>query len=240
MKLRHSSLCLSLLFLLAHQVSPGQQPGTAPGESIANLGPLVEGVNSLKSELRQYHDCTGTAGCYQKDLELQADRAIAFLRTRASHHDANERLALVLDIDETSLSNWDEMSTANFEYDSKSFNSWVESAQAPAIPGTLRVYNEARQLGVKVFFLTGRPDSQRASTETNLRVRGFSTWQQLIMRSPEQGKMTALIYKTVERAKIVAAGYRIALNIGDQWSDLRGVPEAEYSVKYPDPYYFIQ
>ena len=38
----------------------------------------------------------------------------------------------------------------------------------------------------------------------------------------------------------MAAGYRIVLNVGDQWSDLRGKPEAEYSVKYPDPYYFIK
>jgi hypothetical protein len=30
------------------------------------------------------------------------------------------------------------------------------------------------------------------------------------------------------------------LNVGDQWSDLKGTPEAEYSVKYPDPYYFLK
>jgi hypothetical protein len=26
---------------------------------------------------------------------------------------------------------------------------------------------------------------------------------------------------------------------GGQWSDLRGKPESEYSVKYPKPYYYI-
>jgi hypothetical protein len=31
----------------------------------------------------------------------------------------------------------------------------------------------------------------------------------------------------------------LILNVGDQWSDLKGVPEAEFSVKYPDPYYFL-
>jgi predicted secreted acid phosphatase len=92
---------------------------------------------------------------------------------------------------------------------------------------------------VKVFFLTGRPEAQRASTETNLRLRGFNTWQQLILRKPEEAKMTALAYKSGERAKIAAMGYRIILNVGDQWSDLRGTPEAEFSVKYPDPFYFI-
>jgi len=233
-------------FLLVAVVSvvPAQQPPvTAPvvsSESIPNLGPLLDRVNALKSELRQYHACTCSCGCYTKDLNLEADRAVAFLRTRTAHRRSNEKLAMILDIDETTLSNWDQMSTANFEYDSKSFNAWVESSQAPAIPGTLRVYKEAQRLGVSVFFLTGRPEGQRASTETNLRLRGFSSWQQLILRGPDEGKMTALAYKSAERAKIVDSGYRIVLNIGDQWSDLRGNPQAEYSVKYPDPYYFIK
>jgi acid phosphatase len=238
----------SLLILIASFafINPlsAQQPKatapTAPGEAIANLGPLLDRVNALKSELREYHACSDKFGCYAKDLDLEADRAIAFLRKRAGHLRPGEKLAMVLDIDETTLSNWDEMSTANFEFDSKTFNAWVESAQAPAIPGTLRVYDEAQRLGVSVFFLTGRSESQRASTETNLRLRGFSKWQQLIMRNPDQGQMTALVYKSAERARIVAAGYRIILNIGDQWSDLGGNPQAEYSVKYPDPFYFIK
>jgi hypothetical protein len=29
------------------------------------------------------------------------------------------------------------------------------------------------------------------------------------------------------------------LNVGDQWSDDKGNPQAEFFVKYPDPYYFI-
>jgi len=38
---------------------------------------------------------------------------------------------------------------------------------------------------------------------------------------------------------MIAKGYTLALNVGDQWSDLKGKPGAEFSVKYPDPYYFI-
>ena len=29
--------------------------------------------------------------------------------------------------------------------------------------------------------------------------------------------------------QIAGAGYTLALNVGDPWSDLRGKPEAEYS-----------
>ena len=239
--MKFSFIRLTLLLMFVVPVAVAQQSRTAPlapSESIPNLGPLLDKVNAVKSELRQYYACSCTCGCYAKDMDIEADRAVAFLEARA-HRRENEKLALVLDIDETTLSNWDEMSGANFEYDSKAFNAWVESAQAPAIQGTLRIYNAAQRLGVRVFFLTGRPEAQRASTETNLRLRGFSTWQQLILRKPEQAKMKALAYKSGERANIAAAGYRIILNVGDQWSDLRGEPEAELSVKYPDPFYFI-
>ena len=237
------SLFICMACFTGRPLSPAQEvPRTAPvavGESIPNLAPLLDRVNAQKAELRQYYACSCTCGCYAKDLDLEADRAVAFLEARAHRRD-NEKAALILDIDETTLSNWEEMSGANFEYDSKAFNAWLESAQAPAIPGTLRIYNAAQRLGVRVFFLSGRPEAQRASTETNLRLRGFGTWQELILRKPEEAKMTALEYKSLERAKIAAAGYRIILNVGDQWSDLRGKPEAEFSVKYPDPFYFIK
>ena len=203
----------------------------APGERIPNL-------DALKAELKQYHECTCKCGCYAKDLDHQADRAIAFLRSRAANHSPQEKLALVLDIDETTLSNYEEMEKAGFAYDSAVFNAWVNSAKAPAIPGTLRIYKEAQRLGVTVFFITGRPDTERAATEQNLSAQGYKNWQQLFLRTAQSPKQTEE-YKSGARAAIVAQGYRIVLNVGDQWSDDRGKPQAEFFVKYPDPYYFI-
>jgi predicted secreted acid phosphatase len=189
----------------------------APSERIPNL-------DTLKDELKQYHACTCTCGCYAKDLDLQAERAIAFLRQRAARRGPNDKLGLVLDIDETTLSNYEETEKAGFAYDAKAFNAWVESAQAPAIQGTLRIFNEAKRLGVSVFFLTGRGEAERAATEQNLRGQGFEGWQELILRKAGQRSSTALEFKSAERARIVAQGYRIVLNVGDQWSDLRGTP----------------
>jgi acid phosphatase len=203
----------------------------APGEQIVNL-------DTVKDRLKQYHDCT--RGCYTKDLDLQADRAVAFLRQHLAHRGEQEKPALVLDIDETTLTNYAEMLKGGFAWDPNVFNAWVESGAATAIPGTLRIYQEAQKLGVSVFFLTGRPETQRAATERNLRSRGFENWEELILRAPAQASLTALEYKSSARAVIEARGYRIVLNVGDQWSDLRGKPEAELSVKYPDPYYFLK
>jgi hypothetical protein len=75
---------------------------------------------------------------------------------------------------------------ADFAYDIKTFNAWAETAAAAAIPGTLRLYKEALRLGVSVFFLTGRPEDQRAATEQNLRGQGFTNWQQLMLQKQKQ------------------------------------------------------
>ena len=46
-------------------------------------------------------------------------------------------------------------------------------------------------------------------------------------------------YKSVERQKLVDAGYRIVGNMGDQWSDLVGAPEGDRTFKVPDPMYYV-
>jgi predicted secreted acid phosphatase len=146
---------------------------------------------------------------------------------------------LILDIDETTLSNYQELVGADFAFNQATFDAWVDTAQAPAIPGTLRLYKEAQRLGVSVFFVTGRPESERAGTERNLRAAGFDNWQDLTMRPAAHGSETIGAFKALARGQIVAQGYTLILNVGDQWSDLNGKPEAEFSVKYPDPFYFI-
>lgn len=196
-------------------------------------------IDQVKSELKKYHDCTCTCGCYTRDFSSQADRAIAFLSKRAVHRKLGEKLAMVLDIDETSVTNWEEMLKANFTYDNKAFTEWESEARAPALEGTLRLYHEAQRLGVRVYFITGRPESERTVTEKNLRSQGYDGWEGLALRGAHPLSQTTAQYKSGERAKIMAQGYTLILNAGDQWSDLRGTPEAEYSVKYPNPFYYI-
>jgi acid phosphatase len=199
----------------------------------------IPNFDLVKKELKQYHDCTCTCGCYAHDLDRQADRAIAFLRRRAAGAHSGKKLAVVLDIDETSLSGYEQLLKMDFEFDKKQFDAWVDRAQEPAIPGTLRLYKEAQQLGVSVFFITGRPESQKAVTERNLESQGFRDWQGLMLRPESTRGETVDAYKASMRAQVAAQGYKIVLNVGDQWSDLKGNPEAEYSVKYPDPFYFL-
>jgi hypothetical protein len=225
-------LALGSCCLAAQQAPRSVFITDATAEHIPNL-------DALKQELRQYHDCTCTCGCYAHDIDGQADRAIATLRRRAAHRLPHEKLALILDIDETTLSNYQEEVGADFAYNAAVFDQWIETAQAPAIPGTLRLYKEAQRLGVSIFFITGRTEPQRAATERNLRAQGFDQWNLLVMRPVAHDSQTIGAFKAQARGQIASAGYTLALNVGDQWSDLKGNPEAEFSVKYPDPYYFI-
>jgi acid phosphatase len=205
---------------------------SVPAENVANLG-------TLKLKLQRYYACTCECGCYAKELDHQAQVAIDFLDRRVAHKKPDEKLALVLDIDETALSNYKEMAAEDYGYVSSASDAWEDSAQAAAIPGTLRLYKEAQRLGVSVFFITGRGEAHRAATEQNLKSVGYTTWEGLTLRTAAQSKEATIAYKSGARKAIVDAGYRIILNVGDQFSDLKGSPTAEFSVKLPNPFYYI-
>lgn len=218
-----------LMFLLCGAASA--QTALIPKE-LPNLG-------QLRTELEQYHDCKGNHGCYETDLNRETAAATASLEKAVRQNHGSSGLAVVLDIDETSLSNYTELRQADFGYFPDEWNRWVEQAAAPAIPGTLEFYKEAEKLGIAVFFITGRPESQRAATEKNLRSQGYTQWAGLTLRSAAQAKMPTILYKSAAREHIVKAGYRIAVNMGDQMSDLEGSPRAQVSVKLSDPFYYI-
>jgi acid phosphatase len=234
---RPSRQLLSFTALIAFCFSAmAQAPATGrmltPQEPNPNLG-------KLKIRLLAYRDCKGDQGCYETDLNHQSDLAIAFLQRRAARAKPGEKLALVLDIDETSLSNWDVEKQDDFGYIAKDWNDWEATKKAPAIAGTLRLFNEAAKHSVSVFFITGRDTSLREVTADNLKSAGYHDWAGLALRGPHDPSQTVTDYKSGERKKIVDAGYKIILNVGDQMSDLNGAPQAELSVKLPNPFYYI-
>jgi predicted secreted acid phosphatase len=157
-----------------------------------------------------------------------------------------------MDIDETTLTNYCEMRREDFGYIHSIYRPWELSRESSvAIPGALRLFNKAREAGVAVFFITGRPGRQdapsqgahdpdeTAATTRNLEAAGFHGWAGLRLRNGEENHMPTIAFKTQERQKIVADGYRIVMSLGDQWSDLLGEPQADISIKLPNPFYFI-
>jgi acid phosphatase len=200
----------------------------------------MENFGVARYRLEDYADCVGTGGCYWADVDAQGRRAALELDRLVATRKAGEKLALVLDIDETSLTNYCEMKREDYGFISGPFNAWAVSGQADMpLQGTLRLFNQARAAGVEVFFITGRPGEQKAATARNLTAAGFKGWKGLALREGPQKTMGTVAYKSEERKKIVDAGYRIVMSVGDQWSDLDGEPKAEVSVKLPNPFYYL-
>lgn len=224
------------IFLLIALSSPLQTTGWAQAAMAHTSVPASEPQNLglLKDKLKAYHDC-----CYAAGLAQQDQVALAYLERRAAHKRPAEKLALVLDIDETSLSNYPEELGDDFGFIQKDWNAWAESEKAPAIPGTLKLAQSAQRLGVAVFFITGRAGTLRTVTAKNLTAAGYVAWAGLTLRSQLELHEATIAYKSAARARIAQQGYKIILNVGDQWSDLKGSPQAEFNVKLPNPFYYI-
>jgi acid phosphatase len=157
------------------------------------------------------------------------------------------RPALVLDIDETSLSNWPAYKAngwgrvvggpCDLVQGPCGIRAWQALGQSKALAPTLALVSRARTLGVAVFFISARPHGLHEITEQNLRDQGYA-WQDVIVL-PENGNFTSAVdFKAAERKKIVERGFTILVNMGDQQSDLQG-GYAERTFKLPNPVYFL-
>jgi hypothetical protein len=221
------------------------------GEGLPLVGASgTVGAGDYAGPLKGYHD----SGGYGQDLQAVDQRAEDFLASRifrpgrgpcrngtirtADHRDC-KLPALVLDIDETSLSNYNNLAATNFTNTIGQLAIGVVAGNDPPIQPTLDLYNFAKANGVAVFFITGRPASipfVRTQTENNLHSAGYQNWDGLILNPSAGG--SAIPYKSGERAKLEQQGYDIVANVGDQESDLRG-GHAETGFKLPNPFYFI-
>ena len=183
--------------------------------------------------LMRYHDY----GEYDREIQVVADSARAYLAAAVKSEPKTDKLAAVFDIDETSLSNWEAMAGCGFCSYSVERKLYTEDHD-PAIAPVLGLYNFAKAEGVKVFFVTGRQESERAMTIKNLNEAGYSGWTELIMQ-PDGNKLPAGVFKPKDRQAIVDEGYLIVLNIGDQASDLSGCC-SERVFKVPNPFYLLK
>ena len=214
--------------------------GVARAEPVEDVTGEPANVGDAKTAAVQYHD----SGEYQKDLAEVAAQAINWIGNQAPN---TPRPAVVFDIDETALSNWEVIKANDFGRfiggpcnlpDACGWRAWDLTAQSTVIPPTLDTYNAAKALGSAVFFITGRDEGQRVATEQNLQSAGYTGYARLIMAPPGVVYASAADFKAPQRAAIEAEGYTIVANIGDQPSDLAG-GHAQETFLLPDPFYRI-
>jgi len=235
---RFTAVCSSLSRRIAGImiVAALLEPGAAVAQSAepANVG-------DAKIAAADYYK----SGAYERDLTAMTAQASAWIAERAPQV---QRPALVLDVDDTALSNWQVITVNDF---GRIFHgpcwlpkgpcnwvSWDLLGRTPAITQTLALFKQARQLKVAVFFISGRDESQRAATVRNLRAAGYGDHRGLYLPAKGAQFASAADFKAAQRRRIEAAGYTIIANVGDQPSDLAG-GSAEKTFLLPNPFYRI-
>jgi acid phosphatase len=140
--------------------------------------------------------------------------------------------AVILDADETVIDNgayesW--LVVAGQEFGTKTWDAWVKSEKADAVPGALEFTKYADSKGVKVFYVTNRVADQEAATRKNMEALGFPMGGNVdtFLMGREKEDWTS---KKSTRRAFVAKDYRVLLLVGDNWGDFSddySKPEAE-------------
>lgn len=186
---------------------------------------------ALKEQIRSYYD----SGRQAQDVARVEARAQSYIDQRVKA--GARKPALVLDIDDTSLSSYTYEIAENFGYDAASWNEWMTDGKFPVMPATLALAAHVQREGVAVFFVTGRREAQRAATARELHALGY-IWTGLYLRPPSDHRKSVIPFKSSARATIAAAGYDVLASIGDQWSDSCG-GSTERLYKLPNPMYYL-
>lgn len=238
------------------QAPDGCSPPPAPQAVDFSNAPNLD---LIKAQIL-YYRCTR----YDADIAAVVDEAKRWVALRAAQVASP---AIVLDIDDTSLSNWARIYKDDYAYFAKGpcnldspgeacgDGAWEASERAPAIGPTLGLYKLARCIApestcrkIEVFFVTGRHVSdQRINGKTptewtleNLDRVGYVGLNpdHLYMR-PANSNGPVAPFKTAARADIETRfKVTIIANVGDQESDLAG-GHAERTFKLPNPFYFL-
>ena len=250
-------------------------PGTAVGLIRDAVAPppanptsadQIQNIDQVKTAIKGYYgdmiDPTrvnpidGTAihtfsptGAYANEVGGIVDGAESYLqRTIVTRGNINlNQKAILFDVDDTTLNTYSYEIYSNFVYNPTSNAAFVNSGVFRAVPHMVDLEHFAESRGYKIFFLTGRPETQRVGTVANLTNEGYDVQNsKLYLKdytvdtwlSPCAPSCTTTQYKSLTRAHIESLGYNIVANFGDQFSDLNG-GFADQTFKMPNPMYFL-
>ena len=133
-----------------------------------------------------------------------------------STHKTNKKIAIVVDADETIISNsayqsW--LVGQNQGYSSKTWGQWMSDAKATALPGAVDFLNHVTGRGAEVFYVTNRKITGLEGTRKNLQELGFPDVDDahLMLKTTTSNKEP--------RRQKITENYDIALFMGDNLND---------------------
>ncbi len=200
----------------------------------------------IKKALIAYYDDIKPESQYIKDISGIMDQATAYLKHYLDEHKNDItvlKLAIVLDIDDASISNYLSIKNDEFKNTEDEIILRYRAANQAAIQPVLHFAQYAVSQGVSVFFITSRkPHSKepnenlRPYTIKTLEQAGYKDWKALYISEGDDLTLPTVQFKTNKRKLITEEGYNIIVNIGDQPSDLEG-GYAEKTFKLPNYLY---
>lgn len=196
--------------LFAATLSLGLMAASVPLASSAQAASSSAGMQDFKG----IHPADWLA-----DVDAALDGSLDYLADRVARKDSAEDLAVVFDIDDTSLA-------TDFAND---------RSNIPAVGSTLELAKKADSLGVKVIFVSNRRyDGDRtsdSSTKTSLTKVGYPVFE--VYHQTGDHRIPVQEFKTASRQDIQERGYTIIANVGNRPTDLDG-GYAEKTYKLPD------
>jgi predicted secreted acid phosphatase len=199
-----------------------------------------------KNQIINYYNNLTPDSDYLKDVNTVIKQAERYLNKRVAENNRSRhpaKLAMVLDIDDTSVSNFPGIKEDDFSNSLSAIDTRYKAANAPAITPVLRLYNQAIAKSITVFFISVRRplattpnEDLRPYTIQNLQNAGYAGWTELYLPQGDDLALTSAEYKTKIRKLLTEAGYDIILNIGDQETDLIG-GYADQTEKLPNYLY---
>lgn len=246
------------------QLTIAQQAAKVRAEDAATPrdGNTLLNVNVLEDEVEHYYGSAsatypvvGTVTIPAKNSNYAAQmkgivaHAETYLATARNKVGAAAKPSVVFDIDDTLLNTYDYTLSAQFGYDPAANAVYIDNAAFPAVFYMPQLVRFARHEGYSIYYITGRPETQRAATIKDLTAAGYAAPQpgHLFLKPATPPpylhcaaapSCTTTEYKSGTRKHIASAGYDIIADFGDQYSDLLG-GYAGHAVKIPNPMYYI-
>jgi HAD superfamily, subfamily IIIB (Acid phosphatase) len=179
-----------------------------------------------------------------RGIEAGAERYLA----HATRH-AHGRPAIVVDVDDTTLLTYNYEQEQGFGYTPASNSAYIQSKTMDPVFGMPQLVDRAAAQGITVFYVTGRPEAQRAPSAANLAAAGYTPAadaDHLFLKNsanppaylPCGATCTTVQYKSGTREHIESEGYDIVADFGDQYSDLSGGSTGR-TFKLPNPMYYL-
>ena len=134
--------------------------------------------------------------------------------------------AVILDVDETVVSNVDFQLTFERPFANHKLDEWSSNYDSLPIAGVRRFVETARAAGVTVFFVTNRPCErikgvdnvcpQKGTTIDDIYEVGIAVEPEYVMLSGEQPGWDR---EKIVRRKVIAENFRVIMLIGDDFGD---------------------